>query len=133
STLLSIVALTVSVVSAETAYFSFNTQEYGAPPFVFRLDDDAKIAEVRRMLDGDESSEVSIYGLIRGEDAPYNHWYRYYLDPRSIGFIPGRDTKNCDDKVQYINNNVPRCDLRPQGCFFCAASFTLVSEVRSFS
>ncbi|KAL9547340.1 hypothetical protein PS6_007194 [Mucor atramentarius] len=84
-TLLTVAALAASLVSAETAYFTLQTFE--EIDFVIELTDDAKIAEARRILSGEEKEKIHVMGRIIKKRQAYNPFWSYHLDPSTINFF----------------------------------------------
>ncbi|KQV15791.1 MULTISPECIES: hypothetical protein [unclassified Kitasatospora] len=56
--------------------------------FIFKLTDDAKIEEARKILSGDEQNKAHVMGRIIKRAVPYNPGWSYHLDPNTVGW-PG--------------------------------------------
>src|SRR2546430_7434170 len=67
------------------AYFAFT--DYSGKEFVFRLDNEQRIEEARRILSGDEQMSVHVMGRIRKRPEPYNPGWSFVLDPDTISFF----------------------------------------------
>lgn len=127
-TLLSVAALAASLVSAETARFSFQTQEQRE--FVIELTDDAKIAHARRILSGEETDEVHVMGRVIKSPQPYNPVWSYHLDPDTIQFFM-HAIEVCDANVSYIEYFLDDvCGAFLPGCFFCPWTSKLIREIK---
>ncbi|CAO3647786.1 unnamed protein product [Mucor fragilis] len=127
-TLLSVAALAASIVSAETAYFALQTYEESAE-FVFQLTDDAKIAQARRILSGEETSVIHVIGRIRKTTANYNPRWSFQLDPQSIDFFD-HAIEVCDASVSYAEDHLDEaCGAFLPGCIFCPWTSKLTREV----
>ncbi|CAO3647961.1 unnamed protein product [Mucor fragilis] len=128
-TLLSVAALAASIVSAETAYFAFQTQEK-SEDFVFQLTDDSKIAHARRILSGEETSAIHVHGRIRKTTADYNPRWSFQLDPQTINFFV-HAIEVCDATVRYTEDYLDEaCGAFLPGCHFCPWTSTLTREVK---
>ncbi|GAN05457.1 calmodulin [Mucor ambiguus] len=129
-TLLSVAALAASIVSAETAYFAFQTQER-SNEFIFQLTDDAQIAHARRILSGEETDSVHVMGRIRKRPADYNPSWSFQLDPATINFF-SHAIEVCDASVAYTEDHLDEaCGAFLPGCFFCPWTSKLTREVKS--
>ncbi|KAL7330360.1 hypothetical protein PS15p_205324 [Mucor circinelloides] len=126
-TLLSVAALAASLVSAETARFAFLTQEQRE--FVFELTDDAKIAQARRILSGEETNDIHVMGRIIKRSQPYNPAWSYHLDPNTIQFFM-HAIEICDASVSYVEDHLDEaCGAFLPGCFFCPWTSKLIREI----
>ncbi|KAK4511558.1 uncharacterized protein ATC70_012773 [Mucor velutinosus] len=127
-TLLSVAALAASFVSAETAYFAFQTHEE-SQEFVFQLNDDAKIAQARRILSGAETESVHVLGRIRKVPVAYNPVWQFSLDPDTINFFD-HAIEVCDATVHYTDDHLDEaCGAFLPGCIFCPWTSKLTREV----
>ncbi|EPB86007.1 hypothetical protein HMPREF1544_02411 [Mucor circinelloides 1006PhL] len=125
-TLLSVAALAASLVSAETAYFTLQTQEQR--DFVIELTDDAKIAHARRILSGEETNDVHVMGRIVKRRQDYNPSWSYHLDPQSINFFL-HAIEVCDATVSYVEDYLDEaCGAFLPGCYFCPWTSRLIRE-----
>ncbi|CAO0790713.1 unnamed protein product [Mucor circinelloides] len=125
-TLLSVAALAASLVSAETAYFTLQT--YEQKDFVIELTDDAKIAEARRILSGEETDKIHVMGRIIKRQQGYNPYWSFHLDPSTISFF-NHAIEVCDAGVTYVEDHLDEaCGAFLPGCFFCPWTSKLIRE-----
>ncbi|KAI8642100.1 hypothetical protein BD408DRAFT_417079 [Parasitella parasitica] len=127
--LLLLATITASFVAAETAYFAFKT--YESQEFVFQLTDDAKIAEARRILSGEETNSVHVMGRIIKRPAPYNPRFDFYLDPATVTFFL-HAIEVCDASLSYVNDHLDEaCGAFLPGCFYCPWTSRLTREIKA--
>ena len=128
-TLLSVAALAASIVSAETAYFAFQTNYDNSREFVFQLTDDAKIEHARKILSGGETERTHVHGRILKTQADYNPGWNYHLDPQTIDFFY-QAIEVCDASIQYVEDHLDEaCGAFLPGCHFCPWTSKLTREV----
>ncbi len=109
------------------AYFAFKQEQ--DKEFVFELTDEAMIAHARRIISGEETSEVHVMGRIRKTPQPYNPGWSYHLDSSSIRFFT-MAIEVCDANMAYVEDHLDEaCGAFLPGCFWCPWSSRVVSEV----
>ena len=89
------------------AYFSFQQE---APDgelheFVFKLVQDDKILEARRILADHSASKVHVLGTIVQSRARYNPAWSFHLEPESISFFE-LAAEVCDANVTYVEKHL---------------------------
>lgn len=128
--LLLLATLAASFVAAETAYFALKTIEPGNE-FVIKLTDDAKIAEARKILSGEETERVHVLGRIIKRTESYNPHYDFHLNPDTISFFD-HAIEVCDATLTYVNDHLDEvCGAFLPGCFYCPWSSKLTREVKA--
>ena len=114
-----------------TAYFQFEqTSPKGElKTFVFKLVDDAKIAEARAILAQRNPTKVHVQGKIIARSASYNPPWSFHLDPPTIGFFENQ-IEVCDANVTYVEEHLDEIggSTLPKN-FWCPWSSRLVAEV----
>ncbi len=90
---------------AQPAYFAFNGFQDGSPEFVFELTDESKIAHARRILSGEETSEVHVMGRLVKRAKPYNPKYSFHLDPGTVHFFEVA-IEVCDASPIYVEDHL---------------------------
>lgn len=114
-----------------SAYFVFEqTSPKGElNEFVFRLDDQAKIAEARRILATGEQLRVHVQGTVIGRPAEYNPGWSFHLDPKTIGFFE-MQIEVCDANATYVEEHLDEVggSFLPKR-FWCPWSSRLSREV----
>jgi hypothetical protein len=97
--------------------------------FVVRLEDPAKIAHARKIIDGTERARVHIQGRIISTSAPYNPAWRFHLDPASIDFF-SIAIEVCDAAIRYVNEHLEDVgtDFLPNA-HWCPWGSRIVAEV----
>ena len=126
--LLLLATLAASFVAAETAYFAFET--YGDGEFVFKLTNDDRIAEARKILSGEETEKVHVLGRIVKTRQSYNPRYDFSFDPDTINFFY-QAIEVCDASLMYVEDHLDEaCGAFLPGCFFCPWSSKLTKEVK---
>ncbi len=109
------------------AYFAFKQEQNR--DFIFELTDEAKIAHARRILSGEETSEVHVLGRIRKTPKPYNPGWSYHLDPGTISFFAVA-IEVCDANMAYLEDHLDEaCGAFLPGCVWCPWSSRLASEI----
>lgn len=112
---------------ATPCYFAFMQQP--GQEFIFELTDEEKIAHARRILSGEETSEVHVVGRIRKTTKPYNPKWSYHLDPDTISFFAVA-IEVCDANMQYVEDHLDEaCGAFLPGCHWCPWDSRLVREV----
>jgi hypothetical protein len=114
-----------------TAYFQFEqTSRKGElKTFIFKLTDDARIAEARAILAARNPTKVHVQGTIIATSAPYNPPWSFHLDPSSIGFFE-MQIELCDANVTYVEDHLDEIggSTLPRN-FWCPWSSRLAAEV----
>ena len=114
-----------------SAYFKFqqSSREGELKTFVFRLDDERKIAEARAILKNPDSIKGHVQGTIVPSPTPYNPDWSFHLDPASIGFFEFQ-TEVCDSNVTYVEEHLDEIggSFLPNS-FWCPWSSKLEAEV----
>lgn len=106
---LSLAASTAIAEPAATSrYFAFEAS--GAPmrqphEFVVEIDDPATAELARRVLDGWDSHNVRITGVIVKGSTDYNESWPFHLDPKSIQF-GANAVEACDATAQYVSEHL---------------------------
>jgi hypothetical protein len=127
--LLLLATLAASFVAAETAYFAFQTSP-NEKEFVFQLTDDNRIAEARKILNGEEKTSVHVMGRIIKRSQSYNPGYDFSLDPATINFF-SLAIEVCDAYTTYANDHLDEvCGAFLPGCFYCPWTSKLTREVK---
>ncbi|MDT8307088.1 MAG: calmodulin-binding protein [Anaerolineae bacterium] len=112
---------------AEIAYFRFDYPPY-PETFVFQLNDPAKIAQARQILQGDQSTP-HVLGTIVKEPVPYNAPWRYHLEPETIEFFHSA-IEVCDANISYVEAHLDEvCGAFLPGCEWCPWGSRLLEEV----
>ena len=114
-----------------TAYFQFEqTSPKGElKTFIFKLVDDAKIAEARAILMARNLTKVHVQGKIIARSAPYNPPWSFHLDPPTIRFFE-MQIEVCDANVTYVEEHLDEIggSTLPKN-FWCPWSSRLAAEV----
>lgn len=110
------------------AYFAFTCRP--APDeFIFKLTDDAKIEEARKILRGEEQETIHVVGRIIKRAVPYNPGWSYHLDPATVSFF-AMAIEVCDASPPYVEDHLDEaCGAFLPGCVWCPWSSTLTREV----
>jgi hypothetical protein len=109
------------------AYFAFRQES--DREFVFELTDTELIAHARRILSGEETSQVHVHGRIVKRPQPYNPSWSYHLDPNSIRFFEVA-IEVCDASMDYVEDHLDEaCGPFLPGCHWCPWSSRLTREV----
>jgi hypothetical protein len=109
------------------AYFAFQTLD--GPEFVFKLTNDQRIAEARRILSGEEQMSVHVMGRLRKTPQPYNPSWSFHLDPDTITFFT-MAIEVCDATTRYVEEHLDEaCGAFLPGCFWCPWSSRLTREI----
>jgi hypothetical protein len=112
---------------AETAYFTFMQQP--DQEFVFKLTDENRIAEARRIVSGEETSQVHVMGRIVKRQAPYNTQWSFHLDPDTISFFEAA-IEVCDANMSYVEDHLDEaCGAFLPGCHWCPWDSTVSREI----
>ncbi|MFJ4444255.1 hypothetical protein ACIPZ8_19490 [Pseudomonas sp. NPDC089422] len=111
------------------AYFALTTAEQ-APEFIFKLTDEARIAEARRILSGEEKNKIHVHGRLTKRQAPYNPRWSFYLEPDTINFFEVA-IEVCDSTTQYLEDHLDEAGgaFLPGG-HWCPWSSRLVREIK---
>ncbi|CAO3644962.1 unnamed protein product [Cunninghamella blakesleeana] len=121
----------LATVFAEEAYFEF---KYPPMPetFIFKLTDDDRIAEARKILSGEEKERVHVHGRIIKRPVPYNPRWSYHLDPSTINFFH-MAIEVCDAHIQYVEDHLDEAGgaFLPGG-HYCPWNSILTREVKYF-
>ncbi|MGK3989311.1 hypothetical protein WME99_40065 [Sorangium sp. So ce136] len=109
------------------ARFAFTDQ--GGKEFIFEVTDQAKIAEARNILSGNEQTQVHVMGRIVKYRASYNPDWSFHLDPATITFF-AMSIEVCDATTPYVEDHLDEaCGAFLPGCFWCPWSSKLTREV----
>src|ERR1700712_3097500 len=99
------------------ADFAFT--DYSGKEFVFRLNDDQRIAEARKILSGEETMSTQVMGRIRKQKADYNPGWDFQLQPETISFFT-MAIEVCDSSITYANDHLDEaCGPFLPGCMWC--------------
>ncbi|WP_063749050.1 hemopexin repeat-containing protein [Streptomyces sp. NRRL B-24484] len=110
------------------AYFAFTCQP-ASDEFVFRLTDDAKIEEARKILRGEQKDRIHVLGRLIKRPASYNPGWSYHLDPTTISFFE-MAIEVCDAGPTYVEDHLDEaCGAFLPGCIWCPWSSVLTREV----
>ncbi|CEP15502.1 hypothetical protein [Parasitella parasitica] len=127
--LLLLATLAASFVAAETAYFAFRTHGDNRD-FIVKLTDDNKIAEARKILNGEETESVHIMGRIKKSRVPYNPHYDFHYDPDTVSFFLVA-IEVCDASYTYVDDHLDEaCGAFLPGCFHCPWTSKLTREIK---
>ncbi|KAI8642099.1 hypothetical protein BD408DRAFT_417078 [Parasitella parasitica] len=127
--LLLLATIAASFVAAETAYFAFSTLG-SRNDFVVKLTNDAKIAEARRILNGEETNSVHIMGRIKKSRVPYNPHYDFHYDSDTVSFFL-MAIEVCDASLPYVDDHLDEaCGAFLPGCFYCPWTSQLTREIK---
>lgn len=97
--------------------------------FIFRLTNDQRIAEARRILSGEEQMSIHVMGKIRKEAVDYNPGWSFHLDPATISFFT-MAIEVCDAGIEYTEDHLDEaCGAFLPSCFWCPWSSQLTREV----
>ncbi|NNH74038.1 calmodulin [Nocardia uniformis] len=111
------------------AFFAFT--DYSGKEFVFKLDNEQRIAEARRILSGEETMSTHVMGKIRKRPEPYNPGWSFALDPETITFFT-MAIEVCDSSIQYAEDYLDEaCGAFLPGCFWCPWSSRLTRELQA--
>ncbi|MGK3967677.1 calmodulin [Sorangium sp. So ce118] len=109
-------------------YFAFMQRQ--DQEFIFELTDPAQIAHARRILSGEEKTEVHVHGRIIKRTAEYNRKWSFHLDPATIRFF-AMAIEVCDANMQYVEDHLDEaCGAFLPGCHWCPWDSKLVREVQ---
>lgn len=110
------------------AYFAFT--DYSGKEFVFKLTNDQRIAEARRIISGEETMSTHVMGRIRKSKESYNPGWDFHLDSDSISFFT-MAIEVCDASIEYANDHLDEaCGAFLPGCFWCPWSSRLTRELK---
>jgi hypothetical protein len=99
--------------------------------FVFRVTNEQRIAEARRILSGEETMSVHVMGRIRKQPVEYNPGWSFHLDPDTITFFTIA-IEVCDSSIQYLEDHLDEaCGPFLPGCFWCPWSSKLTREIKA--
>ncbi|MEV6841095.1 hemopexin repeat-containing protein [Streptomyces sp. NPDC051133] len=103
---------------------AFDDQE-----FVFKLTDDAKIEEARKILSGEQTDRVHVMGRIAKRPVCYNPGWSYHLDPGTISFFEVA-IEVCDSSPRYLEDHLDEaCGAFLPGCHWNPWTARLTREV----
>ncbi|AEW93770.1 MULTISPECIES: BP74-related protein [Streptomycetaceae] len=85
------------------AYFALT--QYQGQEFIFKLTDEDRIAEARKILSGGEKNKVHVHGRIIKRKEPYNPAWDFHLDPSTINFFEIA-IEVCDANMQYVEDHL---------------------------
>lgn len=114
------------------AYFLFLqlTPDLSAlQPFVFKLTDEARIAEARAILDDPQDRRRQVQGRIVTQKAPYNPNFSYHLRVDSISFFESA-IEVCDANPQWVEDHLDEIGGSAlPGFHWCPWNSMLAAEV----
>ncbi|MFF8406802.1 hypothetical protein ACF06P_34890 [Streptomyces sp. NPDC015684] len=91
--------------------------------FVFKLTDDAKIEEARRILSGEQTDRIHVMGRIAKRSVSYNPGWSYHLDPGTISFFEVV-TEVGDSSARYLEDHLDEaCGAFLPGCHWSPWTF----------
>lgn len=125
-------ALLITAVVAEIAYFEFVRPGYNDRPFVIQFTDDENIQHARALARGETNEKPKVTGTLVKERAHYNPNYNYYVDPWTILFVEENDIYcYCDFTFNFIEKNFnDACtEVFLQQCTVCSSLAVLNREV----
>ncbi len=109
------------------AYFAFEQER--KREFIFELTDEKMISHARRILSGEETSEVHVMGRIVKSPKPYNPDWSYHLNPETIRFF-AMAIEVCDANMDYVEEHLDEaCGAFLPGCYWCPWSSRVVREI----
>ncbi len=109
------------------AYFAF--RQWSDKEFIFELTDQGKIDHARKILSGEETSQVHVMGRIVKRAKGYNPGWSYHLDPTTVSFFE-MAIEVCDAEMGYVEDHLDEaCGAFLPGCHWCPWSSRLVREV----
>ncbi|NGN67876.1 calmodulin [Streptomyces sp. A7024] len=111
------------------AYFAFMQRE--KQEFVFEVTNEARVAEARKIVSGEEKECVHVMGRIVPRKQPYNPAWEFHLDPETITFFT-MAIEVCDANMQYVEDHLDEAGgaFLP-GRFWCPWDSTVVREVEA--
>ncbi len=111
------------------AYFALTTAD-NAPEFIFKLTDEDRIAEARRILSGEEKNKIHVHGRLSRSKAPYNPRWNFYLKPETINFFEVA-IEVCDATTEYVEDHLDEAGgaFLP-GLHWCPWSSRLTREIK---
>jgi len=113
------------------ALFAFMQPSSPGTEFIFELTDEAKIAQARRIISGEETNEIHVHGRIVKRTAPYNPKFSYYLDPATISFF-SMAIEVCDANMVYVEDHLDEaCGAFLPGCHWCPWDSRVTREVEA--
>jgi hypothetical protein len=116
---------------AGPAYFAFT--DYSGKDFIFKLTNDQRIEEARRILSGEETMSTHVMGRIRKRPELYNPGWDFSLDPDTISFFTIA-IEVCDSSIEYLNDHLDEaCGAFLPGCIWCPWSSKLTREITDIS
>jgi len=97
--------------------------------FIFEITDEAKIAQARRIISGEEKLEVHVMGRIVKTRKDYNPKWSYHLDPATIAFFTVA-IEVCDADMHYVEDHLDEaCGAFLPGCMWCPWNSRVIREV----
>ncbi|GLU49187.1 calmodulin [Nocardiopsis ansamitocini] len=112
---------------SDPVYFAFTAN--GHPEFIFKLTSEARIAEARRIVSGEETESVHVMGRIRKQRKDYNPRWDFHFDPDTISFFT-MAIEVCDASPHYVNDHLDEaCGAFLPGCFWCPWDSKVTREV----
>jgi len=113
------------------AYFVFEqlSPDGELKEFVFKLEDELKIATAREILADPNSINSHVQGTIVSVAADYNPGWSFHLLPDSIGFFE-MQIEVCDANLTYVEDHLEEVggSTLPKN-FWCPWSSKLVREI----
>src|SRR5690348_9783958 len=86
------------------AYFAFQCLP-ASQEFVFKLTEDAKIEEARKILRGEQKDKIHVIGRLVKRPASYNPGWSYHMDPATISFFE-MAIEVCDASPTYVEDHL---------------------------
>ncbi|GAB3264535.1 BP74-related protein [Kineosporia babensis] len=113
------------------AFFAFKQASGGDREFVFELKDEGRIAKARKILSGEETSEVHVMGRFRKESKEYNPGFSYHLDPDTVYFF-SYAIEVCDANMNYLEEHLDEAGgaFLP-GAYWCPWDSRLSREIEA--
>ncbi|MEU6558725.1 BP74-related protein [Nocardia nova] len=109
------------------ADFAFT--DHSGKEFVFRLTDEQRIAEARKIISGEQTDAVHIMGRIRKNRVDYNPNWSFHLDPETIHFFE-MAIEVCDSEIEYLEDHLDEaCGAFLPGCHWCPWASKLTREI----
>jgi hypothetical protein len=116
-----------AVVAEPGATFEFT--DVTRTTFVFRLTDPAKIEHARRIISGEETRDIHVFGRIAKTSVDYNRQWSYHLKPDTVDFFDNA-FEICDATIPYVEEHLDEAGgaFLP-GLIWCPWTSELIREV----
>ncbi|KAI8369771.1 hypothetical protein BD560DRAFT_490041 [Blakeslea trispora] len=118
---------------AEEVAFRMQTN---AVTMVVKLCDPKLIAHARDLVYGRTTKDPHIQGKIVKKADPINYPWSYTLDPNSVSFFSGKNTRNgnssaCDIGIRWAEYYLDDiCHYKLPDCFWCPTNSTMIEEIK---